>query len=110
MDRWKQYLYESHSEDTLRAWAKRLHFFRFFRAYGGHANDGDSLDVAYRYKNIEELESFLRYLGISVVRFAEKPAQPESGVSYPGEEFARFVSLIPGARWIRQPGHCSIAG
>lgn len=46
MDRWQQYLFEEHPETELRAWARRLKLFRFFRAFGGHANDGDSLDVA----------------------------------------------------------------
>jgi hypothetical protein len=109
MDRWRQYLFESHPEDTLRDWAKRLSFFRFVRAYGGHANDGDSLNVAYRCQSIEELERFFRYLEIPLVHFAERPAQPEIGISYPGDEFAKFASLIPGTRWIEQPGHCSIA-
>jgi hypothetical protein len=110
MDRWKQYLFKSHSEDTLRNWAKRLSLFRFFRAYGGHANDGDSLDVAYRYGNLGELEEFLRSLGVNVVIYRERPPQPEPGKAYPGDEFAKFPSLIPGTEWVRQPGHCTIAG
>jgi hypothetical protein len=109
MDRWTQYLFVSHSEDTLRGWAQRLDLFRFVRAHGGHANDSDSLTVAYRYQSVDELERFFWYLGIPLIHFAEKPDQPEIGVSYPGEEFAKFASLIPGTRWIQQPGHCSIA-
>jgi hypothetical protein len=110
MDRWKQYLFESHAEATLRDWASRLSLFRFFRAYGGHANDGDSLDVAYRYETIQELEAFLRLLGVALVKYSEKPPQPEEGISYTDDQFAQFPSLIRGTEWIRQPGHSVIAG
>jgi hypothetical protein len=110
MDRWNQYLFESHPESTLRDWAKRLHLFRFFRAYGGHANDGDSLDVAYKYSSEGELRRFLGHLGIDPVIYDEMPLQPKPGVSYSGEEFARFPSLVAATEWIEQPGHCRIAG
>jgi hypothetical protein len=110
MDRWKSYLFESHSEDILRNWANRLSFFRFFRAYGGHANDGDSLDAAFRYQNFEQLQRFLEAMGVSLVKYDEKPPQPEPGVSYSADEFAKFLSLIPNSRWIQQPEHCTIEG
>jgi hypothetical protein len=110
MDRWRQYLFESHSEATLRAWAKRLYMFRFFRAYGGHANDGDSLKVAYEYAHVANLHQFFGHLGVPLTTFTERPTQPEPGVAYTFAEFTKFPSLIPGTCWIRQPGHCSIAG
>ena len=99
MDRWTQYLFEQHSEAELRAWAKRLKFFRFFRAFGGHANDGDSLNVVFAYQTTSQLESCLKDLGVEVVKFATQPPQPELWVSYRGDEFARFPSLVKGTTW-----------
>ena len=110
MNRWNTYLFEIHSETTLRAWARRLHLFRFCRAYGGQANDGDSLDVVYRYQQIQELDDFLGPLGIKLRTFEEQPPQPKNGVSYTVEDFSRFPSLIPGTQWIEQPGYCYVAG
>ena len=110
MDRWTQYLFEGHSEMELRAWARRLKLFRFFRAYGGHANDGDSLDMAFAYKGEGQLESFFAKLGIELVKFDVQPPQAEIGVSYKGSMLARFPSLIRGTTWLKQPGHCEIAG
>ncbi|MBV1777239.1 hypothetical protein KSF73_16075 [Burkholderiaceae bacterium DAT-1] len=110
MDQWTRYLFESHPEEILRSWAKRLRMFRFFRAHGGHANDADSLDVAFRYSSPEELEAFFSFLGMGMVRFAEKPQQPEQGVSYLGSEYEKFPSLIDGTSWIQQPGHRELAG
>jgi hypothetical protein len=110
MARWKQYLFEAHPEATLGSWARRLRLFRFFRAYGGHANDGDSLDVAYRYGSLQELESFLSELGIPLVKYTEHPPRPEREVSYSSEELATFPSLIAGTEWVRQPGPSVISG
>jgi hypothetical protein len=110
MTRWEPYLFETHPEDTLRSWARRLRFFRFFRAYGGHANDGDSLDVVYRYDSLQTLESFLGELGVPLVKYTEHPPRPERGVSYSGEELATFASLIAGTKWVRQPGSSVISG
>ena len=108
MDRWTQYLFESHNEKTYRNWAKRLHKFRFFRAYGGHANDGDSFDVAYKYQNQTELLSFFDNLGISLIHHSSKPNQPIPGTPYPGDVFEKFPSLIPNTQWLEQAGHCTI--
>ena len=110
MDPWRQYLLRPHGESTLRRWAKRLSLFRFYRAQGGHAQDHDALEVAYRYHRREELEGFLAVLGVTLVTYAEKPPQPEPGVAYGGDELAGFPPLIRGTTWARQPGRSTIAG
>lgn len=110
MDRWQQYLFEVHSESELRDWARRLALFRFFRAFGGHANDGDSLDVVFAYHTPEQLESFLTNLGITLLKFDTRPPQPQLGVSYRGDLLTEFPSLIAGSQWWQQPGHCEING
>ncbi|HRF60545.1 MAG TPA: hypothetical protein PLH94_11630 [Fimbriimonadaceae bacterium] len=109
MDQWEQYLFEAHSEETLRSWARRLRLFRFFRAFGGHAGDGDSLDVAYRIRSFEEFEDLMAHLGVSLERYATRPPQPEPGVAYPADIFSTFPSLIPGTSWVRQPGHTVVS-
>jgi hypothetical protein len=45
----EQHLYRRHARKELSAWARRLTYFRFCRAVGGHANDGDQLSLALRY-------------------------------------------------------------
>lgn len=110
MDRWLAYLFESHSEDTYKYWAKKLKLFRFFRANGGHANDGDSLDVVYAYNSLEEMTNFFEDLGIKLKTYHEKPDQPVPGKGYRGDIFAQFPSLIPNTQWIEQPKHCVIDG
>ena len=109
MNRWTQYLFEEHDEKKLRKWSRRLKFFRFFRALGGHANDGDSLDVSFVYKEPAQLDTFLAGLGIKLVKFDAPPPQPLPGVAYPGDAYLQFPSLIDGTLW-QQPGRCDIMG
>lgn len=100
---WYEYFFERHSKDELKEWAKELSLFRYFRAYGGHANDGDSLDLAIKYKNVNELIYIFGLLGVNIIRYDSKPDQPISGKPYSGEEFDKFPSLIPNTKWIKQP-------
>ncbi len=41
--KWLSYLYRQHSQAELEEWTRALRYFRYCRAVGGHANDGDEL-------------------------------------------------------------------
>lgn len=103
MGAWSRWLFEEHAEMQLRAWARRLRVFRFVRAAGGHANDGDRLLAAFGYPSLQTLEHAFASLGIAPVRHRVVPPQPEVGRAYAGDVFAAFASLIPGSL-IEQPG------
>lgn len=45
-------------------WARRLRWFRFVHAVGGHANDGDQLSLVLRYADPDDLRGLLRELGV----------------------------------------------
>lgn len=109
-DRKWQYLFERHSIDEVRSWNRRLQYFRYFRAYGGHANDEDSLDVAIRYHDSDDLLSVLSQLEIYPTIHSEAPPQPEFGVLYTPDDFNKFPSIVEGTRWIEQPGHTRLFG
>lgn len=110
MDRWKSYLFEQHSEETLKAWARKLSVFRFVRARGGHVGDGDRLEVVFRYGSTDQLLSFFRRVGVEPVIHPGEPPQPVPGTPYPGDATMAFPSLIPGTAWIEQPRRCTILG
>ena len=59
----RSHLFSDHAELTLRDWARRLRIFRFCRAFGGHANDGDSLEAAYGWGSEQELHRCLELAG-----------------------------------------------
>jgi hypothetical protein len=102
MDNWSRWLFQEHPEQRLRQWARRLKLFRFVRASGGHANDGDELVVSYRYGSVDELQSRLALFGVLLKIHDVAPPQPEVGKSYSGAEFASFPSLIFGTL-VEQP-------
>lgn len=110
MDKWEQYFFRDHGAAELRGWARRLRLFRFSRAVGGHANDGDSLDCALRYRSVAELEAFFALIGLPLVRYGSGAPPAEPQLTSSGEGYVSVPLLIPGTTWIRQPGHCTIAG
>ena len=107
---WYHYLYQDHEKEKLESFARRLKLFRFCRAVGGHANDGDSLQVLYKFDSWEILEHFCRTHDIPLVKFSEKPPQPIPGQSYSHSEYTAFPSLIQGAEWVKQPSFCMLYG
>lgn len=109
--RWEAYLYERHSREQLRHWARSLAFFRFCRAFGGHANDGDCLRVALAVASEQHLCDLFAQLGIPLERLPADNPVPQVGVHYSGTEFARFIPAIAGFHPpIRQPRQVRIAG
>lgn len=109
--RWNAYLHERHSRETLRDWARSLSFFRFCRAFGGHANDGDCLRVALAVASEAQLCEVFARLGIALERLPPDHPEPVIGVHYSGTEFKKFVSAAHGYGLpVRQPGQVRIAG
>jgi hypothetical protein len=92
--RWERWLHETHSPEELREWAGRLRWFRFCRAFGGHAGDGDRLLVALRAESEAELLALFATLGIAAI-----PQPPDDN-----------TSRIPHLPHLRQPGHVRVAG
>ncbi len=108
--RWEAWLYELHSAEELQGWAGRLGWFRYCRAVGGHANDGDELRVALRVRDREDLLAVMGRLGITPTFVPPDVAQPVEGVAYAPAEFEAFPSLVPGFPGVAQPGHVRING
>ncbi|MDX3102087.1 hypothetical protein [Nonomuraea angiospora] len=108
--RWTDYLYERHPPARLHTWARELAYFRFCRAYGGHANDGDQLLAGLRVETRDDLVRTLSTLGVPVTWLDPDTPRPVPGVAYAAAEFARFPAAMPRFPGIGQPGHVEIAG
>lgn len=109
-DRWEQYLYEQHSAEQLARWAVSLRYFRFCRAFGGHAGDGDQLRVALAVDSRDDLETILAALGIPLTILPADEPRPVAGQSYTGAEYARFRDAIGRFPDVAQPSHVRLAG
>jgi hypothetical protein len=70
--RWRDYVFRSPSRATLIAWGRRLHYFRFCKAIGGFAQDGDHLRVALRCTSTADLRRLLAQLSLPAL------TQPET--------------------------------
>lgn len=107
---WTKYLYERHSKTKLKKWAKELKYFRYFRAFGGHANDCDSFDVSIIWNEQKHLLSILEKFGVIPIIHESLPPQPETGKQYNYQEFRNFKNIVPQTNYIEQPGNCTIGG
>lgn len=61
------YMFREHSPDELLAWTKRLDFFRYMRAAGGIANDGDTLLACIKVEKSTLPSSILKILGFPLL-------------------------------------------
>lgn len=63
LDSW---LFQDHSKETVKNWAGQLKYFYFIRAWGGHANDGDSFTAAFINKDLKIQEGHTQILDYKV--------------------------------------------
>jgi hypothetical protein len=95
---WERYFFERHSLDTLLEWSKRLKYFRYCRAYGGHVGDGDCLLIAIRIQSEQELYEVFAQLGLPMIDIS-----PDASTSatvkwnYPQIEHPKHV-IIAGVK------------
>lgn len=108
--RWERYLFEWHSRESVAKWAPTLRFFRYCRAFGGHAGDGDSLRVALKFESRSDLERIFSQLGIPLVLATEDEPRPIVGKPYPADQFSQFRSTVRCFPDLVQPGYVSLAG
>ena len=101
-------MYQDHSEAELRRWATLLRHFRFCRAIGGHANDGDSLEVALSCGSEAELLEICTQIGLTLTPLPADEPRPEAGRTYTHEEYARFRTPMRAFPQWQQPGHCAL--
>ncbi len=100
-DKW---LFQTHSKDSLKEWAKELRYFYFVRAWGGHNNDNDRFVASFRYSSKEDLLSKLQKLGIKANILPPDTPRPIVGKSYPAEEFWKFKITVRRFSDLEQPG------
>lgn len=103
-------LMEYHSEDELRALARRLRVFRLYREHPQHSDGSERLVVAFPYASDAALLATLAALGLSARQHASAPAQPVPGKSYTLKAMREFKALIADTHYLEQIGAAQIAG
>lgn len=103
-------MFRQHTKETVADWARRLRYFYFIRALGGHANDGDAFQAGILFDDRNDLERKLAKLSISPGVISPDDPQPVPGQSYPGTEYAKFKVAVYAFPDMEQPGMVSIGG
>lgn len=106
---WEDYLFATHSKEELLSWARQLHIFRFCRAHGGHASDGDQLRACFAVKSKDDLTSLLLTLGITP-EIVDEHTLPPAGERWVSPRSYQSTVLIKGFEPLRQPWWTTIAG
>jgi hypothetical protein len=104
------WLFRTHSFAELEEWTNRLRFFRFCRALGGHANDGDELLAALRVDAEAELLAVTTHLGVALRTVPVPTPAPIPGKLYTIAEFSQFPTPMGPFPRFEQPGRVRIAG
>jgi hypothetical protein len=94
--RWREYVFRNPTRAELIAWAKRLRYFRFCRAIGGFAQDGDQLRVALRYTSPADLRQLLLQLGLPPLTKQDTHRRPLARqVALAGEYAFLTIDRVP---------------
>lgn len=104
-DKW---LYEMHDKDELSSWVSSLKYFRFVRAWGGHANDGDEFVLLIKYNDFDDMKRILSDLGINLKSIPDDYPRPISGKAYTWEEYQLFKHEIMNYPGYEQPGKVTL--
>ena len=107
--RWRDWFFRSHSQAELEEWTARMRFFRFYRAIGGHANDGDTLRCALRIDTAAELVEVAAKLGITLHELPVDEPQPVRGKQYTVAEFDKFRWRMESFPRFEQLGRITLA-
>jgi hypothetical protein len=107
---WERYLYGRHSREELASWARRLRYFRFRRAYGGHIGDADSFVVSLRVESQAEFEEICQAIDLPLLKIDPQKPLPQAGQKYTPEQYSALENPIGRFPLYRQPGKTHIHG
>ena len=97
--RWRDYVFRSPGRAELVAWARRLRYFRFCKAIGGFAQDGDQFRVALRYTTLADLRKLLAQLGLPPLTTRDAAGRPLARrVELAGASAFLTIDLAPASR------------
>ncbi len=108
--RFTAYLFEHHSSEIVRGWARALRHIRFCRAFGGHNNDGDSFRCSLPFHDENGLLSIAERMSLAFAPLLLDTPRPVPGKSYSWGEYQQFRHPIDAFPHYEQPGLTKIFG
>jgi hypothetical protein len=107
--KWEAWFFRKHPRAELAGWTARLRFFRFWRALGGLANDGDTLRCALCVETERELFTVTQGLGIPLQVLPPDAPTVRVGQSYTLAEMRRLPSRMERFPQYAQLGRVTLA-
>lgn len=104
------WLFRRHSKDTIKRWVNGLKYSYYNRAWGGHANDGDSFVLTLIYAGKADMLDILQRLGITLNVIPEGHPKPVPGKAYSYDEWQLYKHRIEDYPEYERPGRVSING
>jgi hypothetical protein len=104
--KWLAWLHRNHSREELLGWTRSMSYFRFCRALGGHANDGDELVCALSSQNDADLVEISSALCIPVRELDPEARDAAERAGGPN----RHGSQTQWRSRLAQPGQVVLAG
>ena len=99
------------TQTTADRWNRRLRYFRFHFAHGGHANDPDDLSAGIRFARGEAgLQDAFARLGVELARLPADMPRREIGRSYDSADWGKYADPIAAYPDFACPGFARIAG
>lgn len=97
------WLFQQHTQQTVKKWVQQLRFFYFKRAWGGQANDGDEFQVAFLFTDKQDLIHKVEQLGLTLPTMPNDSQNPLTTTIYSPSKIPQFPDLA-------QLGHCIVFG
>lgn len=106
----ERYLFATHSEEEISRWSAALRWFRFCRAKGGRADDGDSFQASILFGDESELARVIAALGVELRALPPDSPKPPPGTRHTRAESAWCETEVEYSPLYYQPDWVEIAG
>lgn len=99
----KKWIKQRHPLNEIRVWLRDLKHFRYFRAFGGHMNDGDSFKISFKFNDFNELIVIMNSLGFHLDTAILTPSNEYEIVTPEYDKISDYPEYI-------KPGHQELLG
>lgn len=103
-------LFENNTREELKRWCKRLNYFHYMRARGGHNCEGDAFCAYFRYDDKDDLINKLAFLDVKVNPIEQGMIAFDPLDTYSFDDLDKIRITIPEHNDLEQPQNVNICG
>lgn len=103
-------LFQNNTKEEISRWCKKLRYFHFMRARGGHNCEGDSFCVYFTYTDFNDLTEKLHQIGVTLKQLPEGYTAFDPFASYNLDDLDKLVITIQHYPYWEQPQYVELFG